>query len=253
MDPLTQSISEPLVIVPMLAIVFAGAFVTSAFGVGGGILMTPLFLFLVPAKTGIAVLAPLSFLMAVAGVRQYWGQWNPVHIFVLLPASLAGIWLGSYLLAVISSSMVSKTVGLFAIAFGVTQLITATRPHWRERFRPTHWQGVCFGFGSGVSSALAHAGGIVFSFYLLPNSRTKESFVGTTLFLFFFSGLVKIGSYFYYGILNLPVLWLSLILIPILFIGSYAGRRLNAAFSPQLFVRGLSILVVLLGVRLLVW
>ena len=242
---------EPSLLAILMVLVFGGAFVTSAFGIGGGVLMTPLVIVLLPPKFGIGLLAPLIFLMSGAGVRQYWKQWENHHILVLLPSSLLGIWLGTYLLAEIPPEIVRKTVGVLALAFGTVQLLIIDRPEWRYRLRPSTWQGVGFGFGAGISSALAHTGGIVFSFYLLPHSRTKEIFVGTTVFLFFISGFIKMGTYLYYGILTWPIFLLSLTLIPSLIIGSLTGKWLNQRISHKLFMRVVSTFVILMGVKLI--
>lgn len=213
--------------------------------------MTPLFIMLLPAKFGIGLLAPLMLLISGTAVRQYWRQWDRGNLLVLLPSSLVGIWLGSYLLAVISGETVRTTVGLLAIAFGLVQLIIIDRPDLRSRLRPSTWQGVCLGLGSGITSALAHTGGIVFSFYLFPNCPTKESFVATTVFLFFSSGLVKIGTYWYYNILNFPILINSLALVPSLMAGSIAGKWLNTRISNMLFMRLIPLIVAALGIKLI--
>jgi len=234
----------------LMGIVCAGAFVTSGFGVGGGVLVTPLFISVLPPKYGIGLLAPLMLLMSAAGVRQYWRLWDNRHVLILLPASLAGIWLGTYLLAEVPPLFVRKTVGILAILFGSFQLFAIHRPEWRNRLRPPAWQGVGFGFGSGITSALAHTGGIVFSFYLLPHSRTKEAFVATTVFLFFSSGLVKMGTYWYYDLLTLPLLILSLVLMPALMIGSILGKKLNQRIPNKLFLRLISLFIALMGIRL---
>jgi len=221
---------EPHLMVILMGIVFAGAFVTSGFGIGGGVLMTPLFIFFLPPKFGIGLLAPLLLLISTIGLRQYWRQRDLHHVGVLLPASL---------------------VGVLAVAFGTFQLFTLARPAWRNRLCPTTRQGVCFGFASGITSALAHTGGIVFSFYLLPHCRTKEIFVSTSLFLFFTSGLVKVGTYWYYHILTLQILWISLALIPALIVGSSAGKWLNRHISNKLFLRLISIFVAVMGMKLI--
>jgi len=248
----TWAIHEPLLVVVLMGIIFGGALITSGFGIGGGVVMTPLFIILLPAKLGIGLLAPLMLLMSGTAVRQYWRQWDNRNLMVLLPSCLVGIWVGSYLLAVISAEAVRKIVGVLAVGFGVIQFVIADRPQWRELFRPPTWQGVCFGLGSGVTTALAHTGGIVFSFYLYPNSRTKESFVATTVFLFFSSGLLKIGTYFYFKILTMPILLSSLILVPALLLGAVTGKWLNRRMSNRLFMRLIPIIAALIGLRLII-
>jgi len=246
-------LQDPYLLLVLMGIVLAGAFVTSAFGIGGGIMMTPLFIFLLPPKFAIGLLAPLMLLITGTGVRQYWGQWSVHSILVILPSSLVGIWVGTYLLAEIPAGIVSKTVGVLAIGFGVSQFFFIDRPDWSDRLRPGTWQGVGFGFGSGITSALAHSGGIIFSFYLLPHSRTKEIFVSTAVFLFFTSGIVKVGIYAYYGVLTFPILLLSLTLVPALIFGSIAGKRLNRLIPNKLFLRLICVLVAAMGIKLTFW
>jgi len=239
-----------LLLLILTAIVCAGAFVTSGFGVGGGVLVTPLFISVLPPKYAIGLLAPLMLLMSAAGVRQYWRLWDNRHILILLPANLIGIWLGTYLLAEVHPAVVKKTVGVLAIIFGGFQLLAVDRPNWRDQLQPNDWQGVGLGFASGITSALAHTGGIVFSFYLLPHSRTKEAFVATTVFLFFTGGLVKMGTFWHYDLLSVPILVLSLVLVPALFCGSILGKRLNQRLPNKLFLRLISLFIALMGIRL---
>ena len=237
----------------LMGIVCAGAFVTSGFGIGGGVLVTPLFISVLPPKYGISLLAPLMLLMSAAGVRQYWRRWDNRNILVLLPASLAGIWFGTYLLAEVPPHVVRKTVGVLAVIFGGFQFFAINRPEWRDRLRPPAWLGVGFGFGSGITSALAHIGGIVFSFFLLSHSRTKEAFVATTVFLFFAGGLVKMGAYWHYDLLTFPILILSLVLMPALILGSILGKRLHQRIPNKLFLRLISLFIVIMGIHLAAW
>jgi hypothetical protein len=240
----------PGLVFALMAVVWAGSFMTSGFGVGGGVLVTPLFISLLPPKFGIGLLAPLMLLMSAAGVRQYWRLWDNRHILILLPASLAGIWLGSYLLAEVPAGAIKKAVGVLAVLFGTFQFFAVSRPEWASRLRPPDWQGVGFGFASGITSALAHTGGIVFSFYLLPHSRTKEAFVASTVLLFAVGGVVKMGTYWYYELLTVPILLLALVLVPALIFGSVLGKKLNRRIPNRLFLRLVSFFIALMGIRL---
>jgi uncharacterized protein len=256
MENFLSALMSPLgapnyVLIILMAFTAAGAFVISGFGVGGGVLMTPLFLLFLPPKEGIALLAPLMVYTSIVALKQYWRQWNNFHILVLLPSGLLGIWAGTHLLAVCSPVFITKTVGVLAILFGVLQGVGVDRPEWWERLRPGTWWGIGLGLGSGVSSGMAHAGGIVFSFYLLPNSPRKEMFVGSLVLLFVVTGLLKVGTYAAYQILTWPLLVLSLLLVPAMMVGSLLGKWMNRRLSNKQFLRLISILIVLTGVKLL--
>ena len=241
---------DPLVFLGLIIVTFSGALITSGFGVGGGMLMTPMVLLLLPPKFGIGLIGPMMLLMSGTGVRQYWKQWDNQCLLVILPSMMVGVWVGTHLLSVISADAVKRIVGALAISFGVLQYLAIDRPKWKERLRPTAPQGVGLGFASGIISAMAHVGGLIFSFYLLPHSRTKEVFVGTTVFLFFTTGLLKIGSYVYYHILTFPILMLCIALLPALFLGSVSGKWVNQRISNKLFIRLICVFVGLMGIRL---
>jgi len=241
---------DPLVFLGLIIVTFSAALITSGFGVGGGMLMTPMVLLLLPPKFGIGLIGPMMLLMSGTGVRQYWKQWDNQSLLVILPSMMVGVWVGTHLLSVISADAVKRIVGALAISFGVLQYLAIDRPKWKERLRPTAPQGVGLGFASGIISAMAHVGGLIFSFYLLPHSRTKEVFVGTTVFLFFTTGLLKIGSYVYYHILTFPILMLCIALLPALFLGSISGKWVNQRISNKLFIRLICVFVGLMGVWL---
>jgi uncharacterized protein len=251
--PSEGSFSDPYLWMIMVASIFCGAFITSGFGVGGAVLTTPLFIMILPPKFAIGLLAPLNLFMSLAGARLYWKKWNRRHLAILLPAGLTGIFVGSYLLAAIPVPYVVKTVGVLAFVFGIFQFLTLDRPEIRDRFRPNDWQGVGLGFASGITSALAHIGGIVFSFYLLPHSKDKEAFVGTTVVLFATMALLKIGTYSYYLLLTPSMLFLSLFLLPPSFLGAFAGKWLNRRLPNRLFTHIIALIITLMGLKLLLF
>jgi uncharacterized membrane protein YfcA len=241
---------HPLVFFGLIVVTFSGALITSGFGVGGGMLMTPMVLLLLPPKFGIGLIGPMMLLMSGTGVRQYWKQWDNHCLLVILPAMMVGVWVGTHLLSVISPDTVRRIVGALALCFGILQYLAIDRPKWKERLCPTPPQGVGLGFASGIVSSMAHVGGLIFSFYLLPHIRTKEVFVGTTVFLFFTTGLLKVGSFVYYDILTFPIVMLFIALLPALFLGSISGKWLNWRISNRLFIRLICVFVGLMGIRL---
>ena len=89
---------DALIFLGLVAVVFTGAFITSGFGIGGGMFMTPIILLFLPPKFGIGLLGPTLLLMSGTGIRQYWKQWDRRCLWVILPAMMTGIWGGTYLL-----------------------------------------------------------------------------------------------------------------------------------------------------------
>ena len=75
--------------------------------------------------------------------------------------------------------------------------------------------------------------------------------MATTVFLFFIGGLVKMGTYWYYDLLTVPILLLSLVLVPALILGSILGKRLNRRIPNRLFLILISLFIALMGIRLM--
>ena len=244
---------EPYFLFVLMGIVLAGAFVTSGFGIGGGVMMTPLFILFLPAKFAIGLLAPLMLLISGTGVRQYWGQWSAHSILVLLPSSLVGIWVGTYLLAEIPAAFVTKTVGVLAIGFGISQF-SLHRPSGLERPAPAGDLA-----GGGIRFCLGHhhrarpQRGDHLLFLSAAAQPNKGDIRKHRVFLFFTAGIVKVGTYAYYGILTFPIFLVSLTLVPALIFGSIAGKRLNRLIPNKLFLRLICVLVVAMGIKLTFW
>jgi len=239
-------LSQPHLIFILMGIVFAAGFVTSAFGIGEEFLPPSLYSSS-PPKFAIGLLAPLALWMSATGVRQYWRKWDMRHIRVLLPSSLVGVWVGTYLLAEISAALVTRTVGAWLsysasfsywLSIAPIGAIASVPPPGRE------WDS-----GSAPASPAPWLMPEESSFLsnLLPHSRTKEIFVGTTVFLFTVQASLKVGTYFYFRILNIPTLLLSGILIPALMAGSLTGKWFNQRISHELFIRLISVFVAAMG------
>ena len=92
-----------------------------------------------------------------------------------------------------------------------------------------------YGFLGGLSTVLAHAGGLVWSLYLLTAARDRRVFVGTTVILFFITNIYKTISYVWIDIISLSALAQVIPAIPMIFIGSYLGNIVNKRCNHLLF------------------
>ena len=77
--------------------------------------------------------------------------------------------------------------------------------------------------------------------------------MATTVFLFVAGGLVKMGAYWHYDLLTFPILILSLVLMPALILGSILGKRLHQRIPNKLFLRLISLFIVIMGIHLAAW
>lgn len=234
-----------------LAVLAVGiGFVASMIGVGGGIFMVPLLaLFYVPT-TQIAVGTSLAAIVfnSLSSTIGY-GRQRAVDFRLgglLIPAALAGAWLGAYLTEFISS-------GGLAIAFGALLIYVAALMLWgrspkelaakfrrrtddgRNVYRPVPVMGV--GFVAGVASGFFGIGGgtvMVPAITLLLGADILTA-VATSLFVMGPSALIGSGQHFLQGNLQ----WeLALPLAVGIILGAQLGSHV-ATRVPQLLLRRL--------------
>jgi uncharacterized membrane protein YfcA len=241
-DPWFWALGVPAVILMGLA---KGGFV------GVGTLAIPLMAQAVPPVQAAAVLLPLLVVQDAVGVWSYRRTWNRRVMLVMMPGALAGVALGYWYARSLSEAWVLVAVGLISAVFGLQRL-------WIERGgrkvasrRLPDWVGVICGFGSGVGSQIAHAGGPPFLLYVVPQRLQRDDFVGTTILLFASLNWVKLGTYSALGQFTSANLLASAALVPVAIASTFAGVRLVRRVDPERFYLLVNLLMAVLGLKLI--
>lgn len=112
--------------------------------------------------------------------------------------------------------------------------------------------GVVISVIGGVSSAIAHSGGIIVTVYLVTKNLGKSSFVATLVGILFFSDILKMITYTKLDLLNKTLLITGLELTPVLFLGSWLGSRLINKITDRQFILYVNLLIFISGVILTV-
>lgn len=187
-----------------------------------GVLVTPLLVLVMPPAAAISLSLPLLMIGDIFALQSYWKTWDMRYIRLLLPMAILGILAGTYLLATLNSVTLRHIIGGFTLLFIVYKIAD-----YRLRaldYHPHSWHGYVAGAASGVGSALANAGSVPFTAYMLLQNVTPQVFAGTTTLFFAIVNLLKVPGFILTGLFDLnrlvSVLW-SLPLIPV---GVYAGR-----------------------------
>jgi uncharacterized membrane protein YfcA len=224
----------------------------AGFGGGGFLVVTPLLALVLPPKVGLGLMLPLLLATDVMALARYRGQWDRRCVAVLLPPAILGIGLGGELLQVIPSDLLIRVIGLLAVVFGGAQLAQARRAPSPDAppFRP--WVGAALGFSAGVTSTLAHLGGVLTTVFLLPQRLGPARFVATASLLFFFMNAAKLPAYVRQDLLPAPVWREAGLLLPALIAGILLGFALNGRVSPRRFNTLIIGIVFVTGIFLLV-
>ncbi|MEI6891013.1 MAG: sulfite exporter TauE/SafE family protein [Pontiella sp.] len=181
------------------------------------------------ARSAVGFMLPLLCLMDLLALCFYWKHVKWGRLIYLLPATLLGVVVASYLF-VSDSAMISVSdtalkllIGILGIIFviyfaakkWILKHIHASQPSWGN--------GTVFGFGAGMTSTLAHAAGPVMQMYLLPQQLEKKSFVGTSCAFFWMLNSVKLIPFILLGRIQPDHLKLGAVLLPVIPLGVALG------------------------------
>ena len=255
------SLSWPQWATAGLAAVLVGL-TKAGFGAGAGILVVPLMAVTLGAERMLPLLLPLLLCGDVFALVHYPRQIDRRNLLILVPGSVAGVALGWLLLAGIVQArpkavgaMLDVLVRVICIVFVAIQVWRLFREAKREDrpgpYRPQAWQGAVVGVASGLTSTLSHAAGPLITLFLLPQKLETRVFVGTTVGYFFFANAIKLVPYSFQGLFTAPILGTSLVLMPAVVVGTWAGLALNRNVPGRAFILVVYGLTLASGIKLL--
>lgn len=225
----------------------------AGFGSGPGVVATPLLSLVMPVPEAAALLLPILLLADVFVVRHYYNQVDKLSLRALLPGALLGIVLGTLFFRQFGDQerVLKLGIGIIALVFVLYQAVRSQVLQVVEQKRPSPTTGFLLGTTSGFVSTLAHVGGPPMIIYMLPQKLPRNLFVGTTVVYFFIVNLVKLVPYAWLGLLAAGNLTITVLLLPVLFIGTKLGVWLNRRFSELWFNRVVYLILLLVGIQLI--
>ena len=234
------------------------AVIKNGVGIGAGIFMLPFLAMALPSKLALGIGAPAMLISDLVGLKTYWGEWDVEELKRLVPTGIAGVMLGGYLVNIIPGSWFRLVIGIIAVCFAAFQLLSPVLQRSRTNSIdvkdpaevPSRRFGAwIFGFLGGLASSIAHAGGMVMSMYMLKTQTNKRRFVGTFIFFFAVTNLMKLLTYFEIGILTSEVVvWVG-IMSPLIICGGLFGNTLNRLVSQATFRTVVLTIILVIGAR----
>ena len=232
----------------LLAALFIGLSKTGFNGMGMLALLLMAHLFSARESTG--VILPLLVAGDVVGVTafQRHAQWR--YIGRLLPAALAGIAVGYWLMAVTPDRVFRPVIGGIVLTLSLLQLLRQGRPDAFRKVPHALWFGWAIGATGGVTTMLANAAGPIIGLYLLAVRLPKLEFVGTGAWFFLIVNVCKLPLSADLGLISPTSLALNLILLPAVIAGALAGRRLVHLIPQRSFEGVILALTMVAALRL---
>ena len=241
-----------------LTAVIAVAISKSGFGGALGSLSVPILLFVLPPKAALGVMLPLFLLIDVWVVYVWRRMLDRRILLIMCLFGLLGQLVGWLLFDYLSDALLTGLIGGVAV---ITALNYLRRRVWRGKRTNTEiaaivtrriWQRSFLWCGlSGVSSFVSLSGGIPAQVFLLPHGLARQAFVGTLCVYFFVINLAKIPFYFEVGMFSNQTMVVSALLIPVIPVGVFIGRWLNARMSDRIFYDISHAILLVMGAKLI--
>jgi len=205
----------------------------SGFGSGLAVLGVPVMAIVISPAKAAAILLPLLIVMDLFNLIHYRGRFDRKNFFILLPAAMVGILVGSLTFRYLSDAHIRIMIGGIAVIFVINYFVGQRNE--RPKTEASRVKGSIWGAIAGFTSFGVHAGGLPVNIYLLPQRMDKTLFVGTTVILFAIVNYVKLIPYALLGQLHVDNLLTSLILAPFVPIGFWMGIQLHKRMDEKLF------------------
>lgn len=217
---------------------------------GAGIVATPILALAIPPVEAAAVMLPILLVQDAYSLWTYRGTIDRRNVLILLPAAVVGIAAGYFLAAYLSEFVISAVIGIIATVFAVRSLFFA-KAELAPAKRANVPAGLFWGFVTGFTSMILHAGGPPFQIYVQPQKLERDLFIGTSTLFFAAVNWIKVPPYLMLGELNLDILKVSLVLAPLALISTYLGVKLVRRFSTESFYKIINVLLLLVGLKMM--
>ena len=240
-DPLFYAAAVPAVILLGLA---KGGFS------GLGALSLPLMALVVSPVQAAAITLPILIVQDVVSVWAYRHTWDRRNVVILLLGAISGIVTGYLLAAQVSDAAVKLAVGVISVAFAVRRMVVERRKTPPKPAPADVPRGIFWGWVTGFTSMVAHAGGPPFQIYVMPQRLPRDIFVGTGAVLFALVNWIKVPPYLALGQMTVENMATAGALFPVAIASTWAGVLLVRRVSGQLFYTAVYVLLVFVGGKL---
>jgi uncharacterized membrane protein YfcA len=198
-------------------------------GFGSGLIAIPLLAHFLPLTFVVPMLLVLDFVASIvlSSHTHLQVRWDEIRF--LLPTSIIGILIGSFMLISLPREPLLVSLGLFVIFFGLRYVFNV---HSEKPI--SRWWAVPTGFSGGLIGALFGTGGPPFVVYLSHRLHDKTQLRGTLSGLFLLDGAFRLVTFLSLGLLIQTDMFSALLLgLPIMGIGLYLGNKVHLGITQR--------------------
>jgi uncharacterized membrane protein YfcA len=212
-------------------VVLAAYVIRGIAGFGSGLIAVPLLSAVVPVATAVPVVVSLDYLGSAGQSARHARHVVWREQLVLVPFMLVGVTLGLFILHSLPTTILSRALGLFVIAYAVYQLLPLSP------MRGSRLSAVSCGLMGGLMGTLFGTGGPFYAMYFNLRGLDKSAFRATFATNFMIDGGVRLLGYAVSGLLGWQTLSWVILALPLMVIGLFVGGRIHLDLPERVFIR----------------
>lgn len=196
-------------------------------------------------KESTGIVLPLLICGDFLAARAFFGDVRWKMLLKMLPPAAVGIVLGYLWMNRLDNTVFKPLIGGIVLALAALHLLRQAMPGPFQAVPQRPWFVWAMGSAAGATTMLANAAGPVVTLFFLAVGLPKMTFVATGALFFLIVNLLKVPFSWHLQFITLPSLAFNAVLVPLVALGLWSGKRLLHRIDQRLFERfllGLSIL-----------
>lgn len=216
-------------------------------GFGTALVAGPVLLHFMPLSQIIPLLVLLEFVAASGNWLSARKAVARNELLRLLPCMGAGCTVGVVFLLQLKSDVLLLLMGGFVTSYAVYNLAVKARPAHLNT-----WWALPAGAVGGLFGALFGSGGFLYALYLNARLSSPDQVRATQSALISCSTVTRLGLFIFTGVYaDKTLLIIAIVMLPVMWVGLWIGRRLTQRLSREAFVRLVTWLLLASGVSLI--
>ena len=214
-------------------------------GFGSGLIAIPVLSLILPLQVAVPLVVMLDYLASAGqGLSQRQSiRWGEIGRLIL-PA-LIGVSAGLLIFHKVDAELLTRILGGFVFLYALYAL-------WGPQMPPVSgWWAVPAAVSGGAVGTLFGTGGPFYVSYLKARQLDKSAFRATFACIFLLDGAARVTGYVGTAVVDIELLLLLALSLPLMILGMFLGGKIHTGLSPEVFTRGISLLLLASGATLI--
>ena len=203
-----------------------------------------------PSRDALGITLTLFIIGDSAAVYLYWRLANWRELSRMLVPLIVGIAIGALVLRGLDNHRLGLVIGILVLAMVGLEPMRPRLTRWAlahpQVARTTS------GTLAGIATTISNSSGPILNIYFLVLNLDKRTFIGTASMFFAFANLAKLAIFIGQDVYQVKYLPSLLLVIPLVYLGAFAGKIFLEWISQLWFNRVVLILTAVAGITLIV-